>query len=203
MSVRICGAAVTLALGIGLGVPAHAQGNKPTVAIMPTQYFAADADSAKNITQGLREQFERQGYNVVEQGKADSGFQSMGLQPSTHYADRVALRFGKSMGADLVAYPRLLALGLPGANGAKLDGLLEPQAVIHVRVLNTHSMEPIYFRQVGHAFTADAPAVAGDFHLPQPVASETASSVTSVYFERVAGSRQELRMSAPASKRHR
>src|SRR5688500_8670160 len=105
-------ALLTLALGTALASPAAAQ-DKPSIAIMPTQYFSADAESAKNVTRGLAAQWERQGYSVVAQDRSDSTFQSLGLHSSVHYADRVAARFGRSIGADLVAYPRLLAVGLP------------------------------------------------------------------------------------------
>jgi hypothetical protein len=185
------GAVAALALGVGLSGPTAAQ-QRPTIAVMPTQYFSADERSAEHVTQGLREQFEGQGYSVMPQDRSRSTFESMNLSLNTHYADRVALRFGRQMGSDLVAYPRLLAVGLPIPNVQPGD-LLEPNAVIHLRVLNVRTGYPIYFRQVAHEFRADAPAVLAEFSLPQPVATATASEVTQMYFQRVAGSRQELR----------
>ena len=181
------------ALGLALVSPAAAQ-NKPSISIMPTQYFAADAGSAKNVTSGLASQWERQGYTVKAQDQSDAKFTGMGLQASTHYADRVAIRFGRQMGTDLVAYPRLLAVGLPAADvGTNLTGLMEPAAVIHLRVLNVKTGYPIYFRQIAHEFRAEGPIVASsDFSLPSPVADATAQEVTNMYFQRVAGSRQEF-----------
>jgi hypothetical protein len=191
MKFGACAALLTLALGMGLSAPVKAQ-QKRTIAIMPTQYFSADAQSAEAITRALAEQFERQGYTVIAADRATSTFQSQGLDLSTHYPDRVALKFGRAIGADLVAYPRLLAMGIPAAATSEAS-LLEPAAVLHLRVLNNHTGSPIYFRQIGHEFRADAGAATGEFRLPDPVATETAGHATQVYFERVAGSRQEMR----------
>lgn len=181
---------LTLALGAALAAPAAAQG-KPSIAIMPTQYFSADADSAKNVTAGLASQWERQGYTLIGQDKSDAQFQTMGLNPSLNYADRVAIKFGRAVGADLVAYPRLLAVGLPAADNP--TGMLAPNAVLHLRVVNTHTGGAIYCRQIGHEFRADAPLDTTAFALPAPVAEATAQQASELYFQRVAGSRQEFR----------
>ena len=192
MRIRVSGALLALALGCGLASSASAQ-RKPTIAIMPAQYFSADADSAAALTRGLAEQFERQGYTVVAADKSQSTFQSMGLSLNQHYPDRVARRFGSSAGADLVAYPRLLALGVPMADVGK-DDLLSPAAVVHLRVLNVHTGAAIYFRQISHEFSTDV-ASSGEFKLPDAVASSAAGEATTVYFQRVAGSRKEFRVS--------
>lgn len=193
MRVNVCGTLAALALGVALASPASAQG-KPTIAIMPTQYFSATPESAEALTQGLVKQFEQQGYTVIPMDRSQSTFQQMGLNASQNYADRVAVKFGKQVGADLVAYPRLLAVGIPISNPAiHTTELLQPAAVAHLRVLNTHSRAPIFFRQIGHEFTTDAPQVASSFQLPEPIATATANEVTTMYFQRVAGSRQEFR----------
>lgn len=178
------------ALALTLAVPARAQ-DRPTVAIMPTQYFSADAGSAERVTRALAEQYERQGYRVMPMDRAQSAFESLGLQPSRHYADRTALSFGRKMGADLVAYPRLLAMGIPAA--ANPDSPLTPEAVLHLRVLNVHSRNPIYCRQIGHPLGSDLASAAEEFRLPAGEATMAANKVTSNYFGRVAGSRQEFR----------
>jgi hypothetical protein len=185
--------------------PAAAQ-QKPSIAIMPTQYFSADADSARNLTSGLTQQFSGQGYQVVDMDKSNQTFTSLGLDANTHYADAVALKFGRSAGSDLVAYPRLLALGLPYAsNTAGSTDMIAPAAVVLLRVLNVHTGQAIYARQIGHEFVTDAGTMvaANDFHLPEPVATATATDVTANYFERVAGSRQEFRRSATPARRMR
>lgn len=193
MKYRLCGALFAASLALSMtGV--SAQQRKPTLAIMPTQYFSASPESAQNLTQGLVSQFEGQGYTVLPMDKSTSTFQSMGLQPSQNYADRVAIKFGKQMGADIVAYPRLMALGIPATDSSvKVGGLLEPAAVVHLRVLNVHSRTPIYCRQVGHEFRTDVASSASGFTLPGPIASAAATDVTQDYFQRVAGSRQEFR----------
>jgi hypothetical protein len=193
MRLNVRGALAALALGAALATPASAQG-KPTIAIMPSQYFSATAESASNFTDGLARQFEQQGYTVIPADRVQAAYQQMGLSPSQHYADRVAIKLGKQVGADLIAYPRLLAVGIPINDPAiKTTDLLQPAAVAHLRVLNTHSRAPIFFRQIAHEFTTDAPQVASSFNLPEPIATATASEVTTMYFQRVAGSRQEFR----------
>jgi hypothetical protein len=192
MKFRVCAPIAAAALAVGLMSPAAAQ-SRPSIAVMPAGYFAADETSANNLTEGLAREFEGKGYTVIGADRAQSTFQSMTLNRNTHYADRVALRFGREMGADLVAYPRLLAVGIPMANGAAVQGtLFEPAAVVHLRVLNVRTGAPIYFRQIGHEFRTDQ-QVAGDFNLPGPIATAAAGEVTQMYFERVAGSRQETR----------
>jgi hypothetical protein len=186
---RLLGAALACALATAL--PAAAQ-QRPSIAIMPSQYFAAAEQSAANVTQGLVEQFEGRGYSVVPMDRSRSVFQDLGLSLTSHYADAVALRFGRQAGADLVAYPRLLAVGVPFA-AATEGSLLEPAAVFHLRVLNVHTGAPIYFRQIGHNFSAPPVEDVDAFVLPQPVATATAQDVLEVYFRTVAGSARETR----------
>lgn len=183
-------AVLTLALGAAISAPAAAQ-DKPTIAIMPTQYFSATQESAQNVTSGLRAQWERQGYTVVDQERSNSTFSTMNLSPNAHYADFTAQRFGRSVGADLVAYPRLLAVGLP-LSTASTGSLFAPEAILHLRVINVHTGQAIYFRQIGHEFTSDVASIT-DFALPQPVAVAAAEEASNIYFQRVAGSRQEYR----------
>jgi hypothetical protein len=65
--------------------------------------------------------------------------------------------------------------------------------VLHLRVVNAHTRQAIYFRQVAHPFESGSSTLAGDYTLPRNAASRTAAKAASVYFERVAGSRQEIR----------
>ena len=190
MSFRIAVSFLALAAAVGLTVPAGAQ-SKPTIAIMPSGFFSADAESADAVTQGLVEQYESQGYKVIDMSRSRDQFSSMNLSRNQHYPDRVALSFGRAIGADLVAYPRLLAMGLPAATTNPSDP--NPSAVVHLRVLNVHSRAPIYFRQIGHEFTARGGDLTAGFRLPQPVATAAAGDATQIYFQRVAGSRQEFR----------
>ena len=178
---------VLLACTLGVGIAAPASAQRPSVAVMPSLYFSAEAQSADNVTAGIARQFEGQGYSVVSADQARSAFESTGLNRTTHYADREALRFGRAANAQLVAYPRLLGVGIPfaGAN----QGFLEPAAVILLRVLNVRTGRAIYARQISHEFTADIPM--GAFVLPDPVATATAAEVLQNYFERIGGSRLE------------
>jgi hypothetical protein len=193
MRLNIRGSLAAAALGLALVSPAAAQ-TKPSIAVMPTGYFTATSESADNVTQGLSSQFEGQGYRVMGTDQAQSAFQTLGLNRSQHYADRVALKFGRQMGSDLVAYPRLLAVGVPiSGETVKTTELLQPAAVVHLRVLNVHTGQAIYFRQIAHEFNTDAPTMVSSFQLPSPVATASANEVTQMYFQRVAGSRQEYR----------
>jgi len=184
MKFRACGILLALAATATLVVPASAQ-RKPSIAVMPAGYFAADAESAAALTRGLTEQYERQGYSVV-QGRGD-------VAQQTHHPDRTALEFGRAAGADLVAYPRLLAVGIPAANNETAGTIMEPNAVVHLRVLNVHTGQVIYFRQIAHEFRSDRPTDVAAFSIPQPIATAAATEASGMYFERVAGSRQETR----------
>ena len=196
--VSIPGAVLGTALALGCIGPAAAQ-QAPTVAIMPTLYFSATQQSADNVTQGLRERFEQQGYTVTGADRATSAFQAAWLDRRTHYADSAAIRFGQQAGADLVAYPRLLAVGMPMAGAGQ--SALQPNAVILLRILNVHTKAAIYARQIGHEFSAEAQG-GMEFNLPQPVATATAAEVTDNYFARIRNSPAERRR-ASATRRGR
>lgn len=185
----LCAAAL---LAAGIGQPGQAQG-RPSIAIMPALYFSANEESANRVTRGLAELYERQGYTVIGSSEAEDAFRGLGLQRDQHYPDSTAVQFGRRAGAHLVAYPRLLAVGLPASNANAPDSLITPEAVLHLRVLNATTGSNIYFRQVGHEFGADAPTERSEHYtLPQPVATASAAEVTDMYFQRVAGSRQEM-----------
>jgi hypothetical protein len=162
-----------------------------TVAIMPTQYFSADAQSADRVTTALVEQFRGHGYNVIPMEKARATFAAMKLEPSRHYADATALQFGRRIGSDLVVYPSLLALGTPATGSDAPPDTTSLGAVLYVRVLNPRTGKTIYTRQVRHHFEV-ANADGGRVTLPAADADATASEVTQNYFERVAGSREEI-----------
>jgi hypothetical protein len=186
------GLVVILAAAAAAGaIPASAQ-RRPTVTIMPTQYFAAHPQSADRITRGLAEQFERRGYWVIPLDRTTKRFRSMGLSRRRHYPDRVALRFGRRVGADLVVYPRLLTVGTPAPGSRRSRSMDAADAVVHVRVLNATTGAPLYFRQIGYDFRVDE-GMQGVFPLPEPVADAAAGEATESYFQRVAGSREERR----------
>jgi hypothetical protein len=167
--------------------------------MIPTQYFSADAESAENVTQGLVRQFERQGYDVLSLDRSRATLRRMELDPHRQYSDPVALAFGRRMGADLVAYPRLMAVGVaafgksgvtgepnrvpasrrevgrvpasrreaghsePAKKGAEAatkgaEAAMKGAAVLALRVLNAHTGQPVYFRQVRRSFVGDRPS---------------------------------------------
>src|SRR5262249_157296 len=130
---------------------------KPTMAIMPAQYFSADEQSADQITQALAQEFERQGYNVVPMDRSNTAFQELGYQRNLDIGDKEIRRFGQRVGADLVAPPQLMAMGIPAAAGSPPDSNFAPAAVLYLRVLNDHTGGALYTRQIGYHFTADRP----------------------------------------------
>jgi hypothetical protein len=180
---------LTLALGMALASAATAQ-QRPTVAIMPTQYFSATADDAAQVTRALVSQFEKSGYTVVPMERSQSAFQELGFSPTTDIHDPQILRFGRRIGADLVAHPQLMAVGIPLSAGASATPTTG-EAVLYLRVLNARTGRGIYTRQIGHEFTAERP-IGTAYVIPEPVAMAAAGEVTQRYFERVAGSRQEI-----------
>ena len=200
MRLRLYGAFFGLALAAGLAAPAAAQ-NKPSVAIMPAQFFSADEQSAKALTDALTQHYKGQGYNVMAAEDAAQAFQGMNLEESRHYPDRVALRFGRRMNSDLVIYPRLLALGLPVNTQAEGSALMRPAAVVHMRVLNVNSGGMIYFTQIGHEFLQTPPMRMETFSLAAPNATEAVRKATAGYFQRIEGSRQETRRTGGRGRR--
>ena len=165
---------------------AHAQRVRPVVAVLPAGYFSADESSADRITEGFRAVYENQGYQVVAQERVAAATATPGFDRRTHHPDRDAVRIGRQLGVDLVVYPRLLVFGY---SNSRERGGPAPEVVILVRVLNVHTGNAIYARQIGHEFSVD-PTVQS-FSLPEPVAIAGAQEAAGMYFESVAGSRQE------------
>src|SRR5689334_16043394 len=58
------GAILAGVAAFGIAAPGSAQA-KPSVVIMPSQFFSANSESADNLTKGIAQQFESQGYSVV------------------------------------------------------------------------------------------------------------------------------------------
>jgi hypothetical protein len=156
---------------------------------MPTQFFNADEQSAARVTTALVDQFQRQGYRVVPMERTQPAFQSMGLEARRDIADPKILEFGRNLQADLVVHPQLLAVGIPAADSARAGAEFRPTTVLYLRVLNTRTGKNIYTRQIGHRFSDTRGA--GAYSLPQPIAAAAVTDGTRLYFERVAGSRQE------------
>jgi hypothetical protein len=160
------------------------------VAVVPTPFFEADAESARNVTRALAEEFRARGYTVVPMDRAEAAFQRLGLDAKQGFSDAMALRFGRSLGADLVAYPRLLSVGLPASRRITEEEQPNPAATVLLRVLNVHSGAAIYARQIRRSFPGDR-SPGGEFHLAPSDARAVVAEVTQGYFQRVAGSRQE------------
>lgn len=185
-----------LALAIALTLAgAAAAEQRPTVAIMPAQYFQADAQSAENVTLGLVERFEAERYSIIPMDRARQTFQQMGFSPSRNISDAAILQFGRRLGADLVAHPQLLAIRPWRSAGTASTGSRGARAVLYLRVLNVQTGQPLYTRQIAYTFRGPA-SEAGPPVLSASGAAAAATEVSRPYFERVAGSRQALHRSA-------
>jgi hypothetical protein len=189
MSVQLRGILAALLLGMGGSTMAAAQ-TRLTIAVMPTQYFSATQQSADNVTQALVQQYARQGYTVISRDRSRATFRAMGLNRETDFGDPTIARFGHRLGADLVAHPQLLASAVPADRSGAMGRMFPPSAVLYLRVVNARSGKGIYTRQVSYG-VPDARPVAGMYALPPTAATAAVNQLTSHYFERVAGSRQE------------
>ena len=185
MARRVPLAFLALAIALTLAGAAAAQ-RRPSIAIMPAQYFQAGDESAENVTRGLVEQFEAEQYRVIPMDRSRQVFERMGLSPRHNVSDAQILRFGRRLGADLVAHPQLLAV----RPWQSREAPARARAVLYLRVLNARTGSPVYTRQAATTFTA---ASESDTRvLPPAAAADAAAQVSRSYFERVAGSRQEL-----------
>ncbi len=181
------GAVTTLCMAAAL--PASAQ-DRVRVAIMPTQYFSANAESAERFTEALHAQFGDRDVELISEEQAMEKFRGMGLNSSRHYPDRVATKFGRQLGADVVVYPRLLAMGMPVNDVTPIS--TPAGAVVHVRVINTQNNKLLYFRQVEEPITSER-ATSAAFVLPRREADQAVAKALSPMWERVAGFREVLR----------
>jgi hypothetical protein len=187
------GLAAALAAGMGVMAAATAAPPRPRLAIMPTQYFSADAQSAKLVDNELAYQFGYRGYSVVPMAKSRATFQGMGLQPNRSYSDAVAAKFGRRLGARVVAYPQLLSAALPSVKHAGSAAERDSGAVLFLRVVNAQTGQRLYAREVEAPYPAAAAIAVAGPAVPRSVASALATRTTNFYFQRVAGSREELR----------
>jgi hypothetical protein len=189
MNVRVSRALLALAFLSNL-TAAGAAPPKPTIAVMPTQYVAADAVSAANIAMALVTQLEASGYPVVSLERSRAVFRSMGLSWSRPHAARVPIEFGRRIDARLVVYARLLSLRGPGSP-RRAGAAAPPVATLEVQVYNVRTGKKIYSRQVRSAFEW-ARLQNGGLILSPAAASTVVTRVIGPYIERVAGSREEL-----------
>jgi hypothetical protein len=187
---------LVLASTLALTVAVRAQ-DRPTMAIMPTQYFKAGPRSAERMTRSLVERFEAERYDVIPMDRSLRLFQRMRLSHDRPISDATLLQFGRRLGADLVAHPQLLAVRPWQNRGAESTDEPGARAVLYLRVLNTRTGSPLYTRQVAYSFTARA-SETGELIVPPSAAAGAVAEVSRPYFERVAGSRQEYR--APAGR---
>lgn len=191
MSRRIPPALLTLAITFALAAAASAQ-RRPTIAIMPAQHSQPDTSSAANVTRALVDRFEAEKYRVIPMERTRELFERTGLNRRPNVSDAEILRFGHRLGADLVARPQLLAVRHWERRVTTEGEPAGARAVLYLRVLSVRTGQPLYTRQIASTFTTDTPDAETPV-LPPSAARAAADEVSRSYFERVAGSRQELR----------
>jgi hypothetical protein len=191
MVIRRCAALTMAVVSSDVTSAAFGQAQRPTLVIMPAQYMSADAASAQAVTNELAYLYGRRGYRVIPRVDASAAFADMGLGPKRPYSDSVAAQFGRRMGATLVVYPQLLAAGLPYRSSAHTADAGGGGAVLHLRVVNTRTGRRLYSRQVKEPYRAVARSVAS-VPVSRATAGALASRTSALYFQRVAGSRQEI-----------
>jgi hypothetical protein len=189
MNIRVSRALLALAF-LGSLAAAGAAPPKPTIAVMPTQYVAADAVSGANVAVALVTQLQASGYTVVSLEDSRKVFRSMRLSWSRPHAPRAPIQFGRQVDAQLVVYPRLLSLGTPRAQRTARAGA-PSVATLHLQVYNVRTGKRIYAHQVRTEFEW-ARLENGAFVLSPGAASNTVAGVLRPYLERVAGSKEEL-----------
>jgi hypothetical protein len=127
------------------------------VAVIPAQWFSADAESAERLTEGVRKDFAGRGWRVLPETAVQNAAGAMGLKNGVHYTDGAIIRLGRKVHADLVVYPRLLAMGLPVA-ATDTGYNPQPAAVVHVRVLDVTGRRSLYCNQIAHPISGDGAA---------------------------------------------
>jgi len=115
---------------------------------MPALYFSADATSAAVFTEGLRQEMRDRGWQVSSSTASAAAAQAVGLRSRVHQPDWKAVAFGRQLKADVIVYPRLLALGV-GVGGPS-DVCPDPAAVLLLRVLDARTGRCLYSRQVAY-----------------------------------------------------
>ena len=148
------------------GLAAAAQ-RRPTVAIMPTQYFKADAESAANITRALAQQFQSERYTVIPLDRSERLFHEHGSS-ALHGHQRYSAPTVRPPPRRRSRRPSPVdGVGLPLNPQATASDAPTPKAVLYLRVLNVRTGQPLYTRQVAHYFTAE-PTSTGEYTLLPP-----------------------------------
>jgi hypothetical protein len=155
-----------------------------TAAVMPALYFSADAASAARLTDGLREEMRARGWTVVSPAESAAAASAIGLPPRTSQPDWMALEFGHRLNADLVLYPRLLAIGagISGPSPVQPD----PAAVVLLRILDVRGGRSVYSRQVAYPLkrvARPAEGAASEFVLTADTGRATAKTALAGFQE--------------------
>ena len=135
---RLPTAVLTVVAALAFASGATAQ-RRPTIAIMPAQHSQPDARSAENVTRGLVDRFEAEQYRVIPMERSRELFQRMGLDRRPNVSDAAILRFGRRLGADLVARPQLLAVRHWEKRTTEVGEPAGARAVVYLRVLSART----------------------------------------------------------------
>ena len=155
---------------------------KTTVAVIPAQWYAADEESAQRLTEGIRKEFATRGWDLLPEEAVRSAAAAMRLKNGSLYSDATLIRLGRSARADLVVYPRLLALGAPvAASSAKVAGIASA-AVVLVRVIDVKGKRALYCNQISHEFKREGAVDVDNFALSASEGQLAATEVLGGFF---------------------
>src|SRR4051794_5207330 len=189
MVVLAASAATVARAAVAAPAPTPARSvRKITVAVIPAQWFTADAESAQRLTEGIRRDFASRGWRVLSDTTVQTAAGAMGLKNGVHYPDAAILHLGRTLHADVVVYPRLLTMGLPVTALSAQARIMDPAAVLHVRVLDVTRKQAVYCNQVAHPFNGDGAASVKGFALSASESRVAAARALGGFFTpRVAG----------------
>ncbi|MFN3650544.1 MAG: hypothetical protein ACK47B_13285 [Armatimonadota bacterium] len=113
-----------------------------TVAVMPTVIVNASKGNVAPITEAIRANLEKHGYDVIETRRVDRAVRAAGIDLSKPVPSDKLARVRDELGVDFFVYPRLLNTG----KSLSSDDL---QANIIVNVLGKTGKAFVHTRQVG------------------------------------------------------
>jgi len=173
--------------------PAARSVRDKTVAVIPAQWYRADAESAQRLTEGIDKNFSARGGKLLPEETVRSAATAMGLKDGSLYSDAALIRLGRQVHADLIVYPRLLALGLPAAALHPEPRGVASAAVVHVRVIDVKRRRAVYCNQVAHEFKTEGEAGSDHFALSGPEGQLAAIEVLRGFFTPQSATQASLR----------
>jgi hypothetical protein len=153
-------------------VPARAAGK--TVALVPVRAVRSGAQSEKPLTEALRANLQKHGYEVLPEETVDRWLKEHKVDLTKPQSIETMRMLADATGADYVVYPRLLSVGRP-------LGEETPQATILVNVLAKGGRQYLHTRQIGQRFAAGP---GGQMAMPPSAAAEAAEKLLDGFYKK-------------------